>query len=143
MQQRAWLTSRQLVDAIAVGQATPGPVFTTATFVGYLVGGLPFAVLATVGMFLPAFVCSALSAPHVRRLRTFVPAQRFLAGVNAAAVALIAWVLMTIGREVLVAPLPLIIVAVAAGLVFVARVNPGFVLAGAAVVGILISLAGG
>ena len=143
VQQRAWLTSRQLVDAIAVGQATPGPVFTTATFVGYLVGGVPFAVVATVGMFLPAFVCSALSAPHVRRLRTFAPAQRFLAGVNAAAVALIAWVLITIGREVLVAPLPLIIAAVAAGLVFVGRVNPGFVLAGAAVVGVLTSLAAG
>jgi chromate transporter len=142
VQQRAWLTSRQLVDAIAVGQATPGPVFTTATFVGYLVGGVPFAVVATVGMFLPAFVCSALSAPHVRRLRTFAPARRFLAGVNAAAVALVAWVLITIGREVLEAPLALTIITVAAALVFVGRINPGFVLAGAAVVGVLASLAG-
>jgi len=137
VQHRAWLTSRQLVDAIAVGQATPGPVFTTATFVGYLMGGLPFAIVATVGMFLPAFICSALSAPYVRRLRTWAVAQRFLAGVNAAAVALIGWVLVSLGREVLVAPLPMIIVVVAAALVFVARVNSGWVLAGAALFGAL------
>jgi len=140
--ERGWLTNTQLVDAVAVGQATPGPVFTTATFVGYLMGGVPTAVLATVGMFLPAFVCSALSAAHVRRLRTFAPAQRFLAGVNAAAVALIGWVLITLGREVLVGPLPIIIVAGAGALVFVGRINPGFVLAGAALLGGLVSLVG-
>ena len=142
VQHRAWLTSRQLVDAIAVGQATPGPVFTTATFVGYLLGGVPFALVATVGMFLPAFVCSALSAPYVPRLRTFAPAQRFLAGVNAAAVALIGWVLITLGRDVLVAPLPLAILGVAAALVFLVRINPGFVLAGAAIVGVVASSVG-
>ena len=140
VQQRAWLTSRQLVDAIAVGQATPGPVFTTATFVGYLIGGVPFAIVATIGMFVPAFICSALSAPHVRRLRTFAPAQRFLAGVNAAAVALIGWVLVTLGRDVLVAPLPIAILAFAVVLVFLARVNPGLVLAGAASTGVLLNL---
>jgi chromate transporter len=140
VQQRAWLTGRQLVDAIAVGQATPGPVFTTATFVGYLLGGVPFAAVATVGMFLPAFVCSALSAPYVQRLRAFAPAQRFLAGVNAAAVALIGWVLITLGRDVLVAPLPLVILAVAAVLVFLFRINPGFVLAGAASAGVLLNV---
>ena len=142
VQQQGWLTGRQLVDAIAVGQATPGPVFTTATFVGYLLGGVPFAVVATIGMFLPAFICSALSAPHVQRLRRFAPAQRFLAGVNAAAVALIGWVLVSLGRDVLVAPLPLFILAVAAALVFVARITPGFVLAGAAVVGAVVSFTG-
>jgi chromate transporter len=140
VQQRAWLTSRQLVDAIAVGQATPGPVFTTATFVGYLLGGVPFAAVATLGMFLPAFVCSALSAPHVQRLRAFAPAQRFLAGINAAAVALIGWVLITLGRDVLVAPLPLVILSVAAVLVFLFRINPGFVLAGAALAGVLLNV---
>ena len=140
VQQRAWLTGRQLVDAIAVGQATPGPVFTTATFVGYLIGGVPFAIVATIGMFLPAFVCSALSAPHVQRLRTFAPAQRFLAGVNAAAVALIGWVLITLGRDVLVAPLPIAVLAVAFVLVFLARVTPGLVLAGAALTGPLLNV---
>ena len=142
VQHRAWLTGRQLLDAFAVGQATPGPVFTTATFVGYLIGGVPFAVVATIGMFLPAFVCSALAAPYVRRLRTYAPARRFLGGVNAAAVALIGWVLITLGRDVLVAPLQLVILAAAAGLVFLVRINPGFVLVGAAAVGVAASLAG-
>jgi chromate transporter len=140
VQHRSWLTSRQLVDAIAVGQATPGPVFTTATFVGYLLGGVPFAVVATIGMFLPAFVCSALSAPHVQRLRRFTLAQRFLAGVNAAAVALIGWVLVTLGRDVLVAPLPVAILAAAAVLVLLVRINPGVVLAGAAATGVLLNV---
>jgi chromate transporter len=101
---------------------------------------VPFAIVATIGMFLPAFICSALSAPHVQRLRTFAPAQRFLAGVNAAAVALIGWVLVTLGRDVLVAPLPIAILACAALLVFLARVNPALVLAGAAATGVLLNL---
>ena len=84
-----WITETQLVDAVAVGQATPGPLFSTATFIGYLVGGPLGAVAATVGVFLPAFVAVAVSIPILDRLRTSVRARAFLDGVNAAAVGLL------------------------------------------------------
>jgi len=83
-----WLTESQLVDAVAVGQLTPGPVFTTATFIGYVVAGIPGAVVATLGIFLPSFVLVAISGRWVakaRRSRTF---SAFLDGVNVASLAL-------------------------------------------------------
>jgi chromate transporter len=84
-----WITETQLVDAVAVGQVTPGPLFSTATFIGYLVGGPLGAMAATVGVFLPAFLAVALSIPILDRLRTSVRARSFLDGVNAAAVGLL------------------------------------------------------
>ena len=83
-----WLTETQLLDAVAVGQFTPGPVFTTATFIGYLLGGTPAALVATAGIFLPAFVFVALSGPLVPRIRRSPVAGAFLDGVNAASLAL-------------------------------------------------------
>jgi chromate transporter len=85
-----WLTETQLIDAIAVGQATPGPLFSTATFVGYVVAGPVGAAAATVGVFLPAFVAVAISIPLLDRLRRSGRARAFLDGVNIAAVALLA-----------------------------------------------------
>ena len=84
-----WLTERQLLDAVAVGQATPGPLFSTATFIGYLIGGPVGAATATVGVFLPAFVAVAVSIPILARLQASATARAFLDGVNVAAVALI------------------------------------------------------
>src|SRR5262244_3195954 len=80
-----WLTDQQLLDAVAVGQVTPGPVFTTATFIGYVLGGIPGAALATIGIFLPSFVFVAVSHPLVPRIRASRRAGAFLDGVNVAA----------------------------------------------------------
>jgi chromate transporter len=85
-----WLTQRQLLDAIAIGQATPGPVFTTATFAGYLLDGLPGAMAATAGIFLPAFILVPVSAALLPRLQSAPAARRFLDGVNVGAVTLLA-----------------------------------------------------
>ncbi|MBK9303445.1 MAG: chromate efflux transporter [bacterium] len=93
-----WLTESQLLDAVAVGQVTPGPLFSTATFIGYLLGGVPGAVLATLGIFLPAFVFVALSGPLVPRLRRSPAAGAFLDGVVAASLALMAAVSWQIGH---------------------------------------------
>ena len=97
-----WLTERQLLDAVAVGQVTPGPVFTTATFIGYLLVGPVGAVVATVGIFLPAFVYVALSGPLVRRLRRAPLVGAFLDGVNVASLALMAVVTWQLGRAAIV-----------------------------------------
>jgi chromate transporter len=99
---RGWLTEAQLVDAVAVGQVTPGPVFTTATFIGFILGGIPGAVLATVGIFLPAFILVAVSGPLVPRVRQSKTASAFLDGVNVASLALIAAVGWQLARASLV-----------------------------------------
>ena len=97
-----WLTEGQLLDAIAIGQMTPGPVFTTATFIGYILAGVPGAVVATVGIFLPSFIFVALIGqllPRVRRSRT---AGAFLDGVNVASLALLAAVTWELGRAAII-----------------------------------------
>jgi chromate transporter len=99
-----WITETQLLDAVAVGQATPGPVFTTATFVGYLLAGVPGAVAATAGIFLPAFVLVAASGPLVRWVRGTPPARAFLDGVTAASLALMAVVTWQLGRAAIDGP---------------------------------------
>jgi chromate transporter len=97
-----WLTDQQLLDAVSVGQFTPGPVFTTATFIGYVLGGVPGALLATVGIFLPSFVFIALIHPVARRLRQERWTEVLLDGVNSAALALMAGVLIQLGRHALI-----------------------------------------
>jgi len=92
-----WLTDAQLLDAVAIGQVTPGPLFTTATFVGYVLAGLPGALIATIAIFAPAFVFVALLGPIVDRLRDRPLTGALLDGVNAAAIGLMAAVSVQLG----------------------------------------------
>jgi chromate transporter len=107
-----WVTQRQLLDAIAVGQSTPGPVFTTATFLGYLLAGIPGAVAATVGIFSPAFVfvrLEQLLLSRLRRSRFADSFSRFLQGVNLAVLAALAHASITLGRDALTDPFALLL----------------------------------
>ncbi|MDR7415218.1 MAG: chromate efflux transporter [Armatimonadota bacterium] len=133
-----WMTLAQLLDAVAVGQITPGPVFTTATFIGYLLGGLAGAVVATVGIFLPAFGFVAATHPFVPRLRRSAWAAAFLDGVNAVSWALMAAVTWYLARASLV-DLPTALLALVSGLaLFRTNLNPAVLLVMGAVAGILI-----
>jgi chromate transporter len=133
-----WLTEAQLLDAIAVSQATPGPFFTVATFIGYLLGGWRGATLATIGMFLPAFVFVAATAKFLPRLRQSKAASAFLDGVNAAAVALMAFVGWQFAHAALLNAPALAMAAVSAVLVFRYKVNSAWMILGAALVGVLL-----
>ena len=101
VQQHAWLTRQQLLDAVAIGQFTPGPVLSTATFIGYILGGVPGAVVATIGIFLPSFFYVALLAPVLFRLRESDWIAAFLDSVNACAVSLMAGVTFRLGVDAL------------------------------------------
>lgn len=130
---RGWLTEQTLVDAVAVGQFTPGPVFTTATFVGYVFDGFPGAIVATLGIFLPSFFFVALTHPLVPRLREAPWASGFLDGVGAAAVAVMGVVVVALGRTIVDDAFAWIVLAVAA--VVLVRFSPStvwLVLAGGA-----------
>jgi len=131
-----WLTEGQLLDAIAVGQVTPGPVFTTATFIGYILAGKTGAVVATVGIFLPAFVFVAISGPLVPRLRRSPVAGAFLDGVNVASLALMAVVTWQLGRAALVDPVTIGLAVVAAFLLLRYRLNSAWLVLGGAIVGL-------
>lgn len=131
-----WLSDRQLLDAVAVGQVTPGPVFTTATFIGYLLGGLPGAVLATVAIFLPSFVFVAVTRPWLPRLRASRPAAGFLDGVNVAALGLMAAVAWQLGRAAIVDPVTAALALGSVALLVTTRVNSVWLIAGGGVVGI-------
>ena len=134
-----WLTDAQLLDAVAIGQVTPGPVFTTATFVGYVVAGGPGAAAATIGIFLPAFVLVALSGPLVPRLRASAAAGAFLDGVNAASLALMAVVTVRLGADALARPASIAIGVVAAVLLLRFRVSSAWLVAGGAAAGWLLA----
>jgi chromate transporter len=130
------LTESQLIDAVAVGQFTPGPVFTTATFIGFIAAGLPGAAVATVGIFLPSFLFVAASGPLIPRLRRSPVAGAFLDGVNAGAVALMAVVAVQLARAAVV-DVTTALLAVGSALVLLRwgkRVNSAWlVLAGGAI----------
>lgn len=130
-----WLTDQQLLDAVAIGQLTPGPVFTTATFIGYLVAGWPGAVLATLGIFLPSFVFVAVSNPFIPRLRRSPWAGSLLDGVNVASLGLMAAVTWQLGVASLVDPLTVIMAVVALVLLIRYKVNTTWLILGAAAIG--------
>jgi chromate transporter len=134
-----WLTDQQLLDAVAIGQMTPGPVFTTATFIGYLVAGVPGAVLATVGIFLPAFVFVALLHPLVPRLRRYPWTAAMLDGINVAAMGLMAAVTWLLGRDAIVDPLTATIAIAAAVLLIRFRVNSTWLILAGAIVGLAVN----
>lgn len=135
----AWLTESQLLDAIAVGQFTPGPVFTTATFIGYLLAGHAGALLATVGIFLPAFVFVALTAPALARLRGNRDPRWVFDGLNAASLALMAVVTLRLAPDAL--PWRDVVAAVlfltALVLSVRTRLNSAWLVLGGAIVGLL------
>jgi chromate transporter len=131
-----WLTEAQLLDAVAVGQVTPGPVFTTATFIGYVLGGAPGAVLSTVGIFLPAFVFVALSGPLVPRIRRSPVAGAFLDGVNVASIALMTLVTTQLARAAVV-DIPTLLLALASAVMLIRfRVNSAWLVLAAAAIGV-------
>jgi chromate transporter len=140
VQRLGWLTERQLLDAVAVGQVTPGPVFTTATFIGYLLAGVPGAVVATVGIFLPAFVFVAISGPLIPRLRRSRVAGAALDGVNAASLALMAVVTWQLCRAS-ITTVPTVTLALAAGAALATRrVNAAWLILAGGIVGVALGV---
>jgi chromate transporter len=134
-----WLTEGQLVDAIAVGQITPGPVFTAATFIGYLLGGTPGAVVATVGIFLPAFVFVAISSRLVPFLRKSPTAAAVLDGLVVASFALMAIVSIAIARASIVDLWTVLIAATSLVALMRFKVSSVFLVLGGASIGLVVS----
>ena len=132
-----WLTDKQLLDAISIGQFTPGPVFTTATFIGYVIGGWPAALLATLAMFLPSFVLIALIHPLASRLRASAWTATLLDGVNAAALALMTGVLMQLGQHALMDGVTVVMAVVAFALLLRFKLNSVWLILAGAMIGIL------
>jgi chromate transporter len=131
-----WMSEPQLLEAIAIGQMMPGPVFTTATFIGYLLGGLGGAAAATIGIFFPAFIFVALSGPLVPRLRRSAMAGAVLDGVNAASLALMAVVSWKLGSAALVDPVTIILGLSSLIALTRFRVNSAWLIAAGALLGL-------
>jgi chromate transporter len=140
VQTLGWITTQQLIDVVALGQVTPGPLLTTATSIGYLVAGIPGAVIATVGIFLPSFVLVAAVNPIIPRLRKSPLAGAALDGVNAASLGLMAAVTIQLARVSLIDPLTIIIVVACAAALFFFRINSTWLIAGGGIVGLLYGL---
>lgn len=132
-----WMTEKQLIDAVAVGQLTPGPVFSTATFIGYVVGGSSGAILATMGIFLPSFFFVAVSGALIPMLQRSQGARAFLDGVNVASLALMTAVTWDLGRAALVDAATVVLAAVSAVLLLRFKVNSAWLVVGGALLGTL------
>ncbi len=138
-----WLTEQQLLDAVAIGQFTPGPVFTTATFIGYIVGGVPGGILATIAIFLPGFVYVGLIHRLVGFFRAHAWTSALLDGVNAAALGLMGGVTLTLGRAAIVDGLTMLIVLASLIALVRYKVNSVWLIVAGAIVGWITGGAGG
>ena len=136
---RGWLAEAELLDAVAIGQVTPGPVFTTATFIGYLLAGGPGAAAATVGIFLPAFVFVAISGPLVPRLRRSRLAGAVLDGVNAASLALMGVVAVELAASALVDGMAVVLAVASAVCLLGLRINSSWLVIAGAIAGFAVS----
>src|SRR5208282_4545695 len=132
-----WITNTQLLDAIAIGQVTPGPVFTTATFIGFLLGGPVGAVVATIGIFMPAFLFVAVSGPIIPRIRRSSSSSAFLDGVIVASLALMASVTYILGRAAIIDFITAILTIASLILLIKFRVNSAWLVLLGATIGVL------
>jgi chromate transporter len=133
-----WLTDQQLIDAIAIGQVTPGPLFTSATFIGYILGGTPGALLATLGIFLPSFIFVLISNPLIPKIRNSTWAGSLLDGVNASSLGLMAGVTLQLAFSSLTDLYTVLIAVISLILLLRYKVNSTWLIAGGALVGYLI-----
>ena len=138
VQRWQWLTEAQLIDSIAIGQLTPGPLSTTATFIGYVLAGMPGAIIATLGIFIPSFFFVAVSAPLVSRIRKSKAAGAFLDGVNVASLALMSVVTYQLGRAALVDWATIGLAILSGVLLLGFKINSAWIVLGGAAVGLLL-----
>lgn len=136
---RGMLTHQQLTDAIAVGQFTPGPVFSSVTFIGYQINGLTGAIVSTIAIFLPAFLFVALLNPLVKKMRNSTALAAFLDGVNIASVAVIIAVCYALGKDAITDWRTILIGAASLVILFIKKINSAFIIIGGAAVGYLLS----
>jgi chromate transporter len=140
VQRLGWLTDQQLLDAVAIGQFTPGPVFTTATFIGYITAGWLGAILATLAIFLPGFIFVAITNPFIPRIRQSPILSSLLDGVNVAAIGLMAAVTVELGRAALIDPVTVLLAIAAAVLLIRYRINSTWLIIGGGLIGVLVNL---
>ena len=139
VQQHAWLTRQQLLDAVAIGQFTPGPVLSTATFIGYILGGVSGAVVATLGIFLPSFFYAGLLAPVLFRLRQSVWIAAFLDSVNVCAVALMVGVTVRLGIDALRGWPAWLISLGSLAILLRWKISPAWIVLGGGIVGLFLA----
>ena len=131
------LTSQQLLDAVAIGQVTPGPVFTTATFIGYMIAGIPGAIVATIAIFLPSFVFVPVISIFLSKIKNSAIASDFLAGVIVASLALMASVTWTLAMSSVIDWLTALLAMLSCIAIFKYRVNTTWLIFGGGAIGIV------
>ncbi|MDJ0534235.1 MAG: chromate transporter [Xenococcaceae cyanobacterium MO_207.B15] len=142
VERNQWLTSQQLLDAVAIGQVTPGPIFTTATFIGYLLNGTPGAIAGTIGIFLPAFVLILIINPWVNKLRNSPWARGFLDGVNAASLGLMTGTVYILTRSALIDWLTVIVAITSIIVTFRFKINTAWLVLIGGMMGLIAKLLG-